>query len=132
MKLDSLSTPEGERRILIYSAAWAKQQEKDNYQTTENGNGTQRKPTESRPRNPEPWSPPENPFPTKITAQNSVSKLQNIRSRSHMLQGESVRMKFCGSQKDKLYLSSFLARQADILRLTVSLIEAAAGTPLDS
>jgi hypothetical protein len=41
MKLDSLSTPEGERRIFIYSAAWAKQQEKDNYQTTKNGNGKQ-------------------------------------------------------------------------------------------
>jgi hypothetical protein len=36
-------------------------------------------------------------------------------------------MKFCGSQKGKLHLSSFLARQADILRRTLSLIEAAAG-----
>jgi hypothetical protein len=59
-----LSTPEGERRAFIYSAAWAKQQEKDNYQTTENGNGKQRKTTESRPRDPDPWSPPENSFPT--------------------------------------------------------------------
>jgi hypothetical protein len=37
IKLDSLSTPEGERRAFTYSAAWAKQQEKGNYQTTENG-----------------------------------------------------------------------------------------------
>jgi hypothetical protein len=63
MKLDC-STPEGEHRLFIYSAARAKQQEKDNYQTTENGNGKQRKTTESRPRDPDPWSPPENPFPT--------------------------------------------------------------------
>jgi hypothetical protein len=40
-------------------------------------------------------------------------------------------MKLCGSQKGKLHLFSFLARQADILRRTLSLIEAAAGTPLD-
>jgi hypothetical protein len=44
MMLDSLSTPEGERRILIYSAAWAKTTGKaqlSNYRKTEmenNGN----------------------------------------------------------------------------------------------
>jgi hypothetical protein len=41
IKLCSLPTPEGERRAFIYSAAWAKQQEKDKYQTTENGQRNQ-------------------------------------------------------------------------------------------
>ncbi|KAA8912560.1 hypothetical protein FN846DRAFT_903414 [Sphaerosporella brunnea] len=48
IKLSSLPTPQGERRAFIYSAAWAKQQEKGQISTTENGT-----------RNLDPRSPPE-------------------------------------------------------------------------
>jgi hypothetical protein len=53
--------------LYMHSAAWAKQQEKDNYpsnngETEMENNGT----PDTRLRNLDPWSPPENPFPTGV------------------------------------------------------------------